>query len=166
MTSSGISATDIATVIAALSAAIAAIFAGIQILISRKDSRIGRRPYLAQDTNLSLGSDTKIRISISNDGVGPAKIISWDYTHNGKPIDDLQKYINNALPIVPKSVSIHSIKSGALIPALKNVVVLSLHFDKLDDNTLKNIITILDDVDLEIVYESLYKERFYLNSAQ
>ena len=146
-----------------------------QTNLIRKQQYMSVYPHLGL-TNFNSGS-LNYKYVLENEGVGPAFLKEIHIKEkNGQTHESLVAYVEGALP-VEDSIAIHysDLYAGRLIPAGEEIILFGLSDNgylksyNLPPNTVEGAETlrsILNDESLtiEIVYESIYGERWSINS--
>lgn len=136
-----------------------------QTNIMRDEQRLSVFPYLS--INRAQTGTPNFAIVLHNNGIGPAFVESVKVMYKGK---DYQMDLPNFLfKHVPEADSIdnlfHSnIYPGMLIPAGNKFNILEIDNSQEDSNKLLKLFGKLmkEDFDFEIIYRSIYKERWKL----
>lgn len=138
-----------------------------QTNLIRKQQYMSVFPYV---TMANYGGHTQnYKFIIENNGIGPAIIKSVSVTTKaGQKYDDIVDYVWAELDGISKdSVGFYyaNIKPGRLIPEGGLVEAIGLSDKKIESaNILANILN-SEDTDIDIIYESIYGEKWILTSA-
>jgi len=136
-----------------------------QTTLIHKQQRMSVFPNL-QIGNMGYGSKD-FAIILENTGVGPAIIESIKIQYKGKTFDmDLPSFLyeqTNKLDSIKLTYS--NVSPGQLIPAGRRVEILKATGGK--DNAVQLALALQSlresDMDMEIIYSSIYEERWLLN---
>ena len=139
-----------------------------QTNIMREQQRLSVLPYLS--INRSGTGTANFSIVMHNNGIGPAFVESTKVRYKGKEYDmDVPNFLYKH---VPEMDSIHqlyhsNIYSGMLIPAGKTLNILEIDNSIKDSNKLLKLFSRLlkEGFDFELVYKSIYNERWKLTGA-
>lgn len=83
-----------------------AYFSFVQADASRKMQRTETWPYVSYSTdNSSPEVKDEIAFSLSNDGVGPARLEEMEFTYDGKPVRDPLDFIKYCCAVAARSVT-------------------------------------------------------------
>ena len=141
-----------------------------QLNVSREQQRLSVLPYLSMG-NYYTGSPN-YKLVIQNDGIGPAFIESITVTYKGKKHEmDLISFLYEEFPQDLDSIpalSHSNIYKGMLIPAGHKIEHLSIQDSQ---KSADNLLVLLDKLDketfdFEIVYSSIYKEKWKLKIGE
>lgn len=155
---------EVATLIIA---AVALIFSVWQFAIQRRHNKLSVEPHLVVEGRWVKGD----RLSyLKNVGLGPAKILGHKFEHNGKEVpleiaDQLEHFADEFLG--PGFFSSgHSIEEGAVIEPGKSITLLALSWHDEHDpiHAKQSVIKLLENLTIEVLYESFYKEKLRLKS--
>ena len=143
-----------------------------QAKASRKHNELSVKPHLSLSNNIS-GQDSSISSEITNNGLGPAEIISYrfmldnedlDPSHINTPYTLAQSLFNSNLSTC--SISCGGFEPGLLFPANKSKLIFKA------DLTISMATTLVDEwerirgrLSIVIEYQSLYGEKFELQDV-
>jgi len=132
-----------------------------------EQQRLSVLPYL---TGINFASGTPdFAYVIENNGIGPAFIESVKVTYQGKTYEgDLYEFMvsNFRSEVDSLPATIHSnIFKGMMIPAGAKILHLQVNGSQKDTDRLMKLLRKLNEerMDFEIIYSSIYKERWRLN---
>jgi len=116
-----------------------------------------------QFTDASEG-DLIFRLGVRNSGLGPARILSFGFTHKGQPINstklrDVYTFINNLLHDVPSQITVNLIGPRYVIPKDEKHDVLVIRFRDINQEKAREALGRLGRLDVAVDFESMYGER-------
>ena len=139
-----------------------------QTNIMDKQSRLSALPYLmvAKSTNTA---EQKIQFTLVNQGVGPAIVESRKIIYKGKEYQkDLYEFMTQNIPALDtiEPLNWSNVYTGQAIPSNGKVVMIAVGGDQkrfdLFEHTVNTLLS--DDFYFEIVYTSIYGDRWKLSS--
>lgn len=138
-----------------------------QTAIIRQQQRLSVLPYLSFQNYGTGGANYKY--ALSNNGIGPAFIEKIYVTYKGKEYDlDLPLFLQKHTPESRqiKKVKHSNISAGNLIPAGKQINILEIDNSQTDASKMLLLLDKLkkEKLKLTIIYQSVYKERWRLES--
>ncbi len=140
----------------------------LQTNIIREQQRLSVLPYLYM-VNENSGLPT-YKFKLMNNGIGPAFIESVNVRYKGKTFNmDIPTFLYQNVPEMDSVYNVfHSnLVDGQLIPAGKEIAIFEVNNSIEDAEKLLKVMRQLNDegFDYEIVYKSIYEERWKLNSS-
>ncbi|WGF93987.1 hypothetical protein [Aequorivita marisscotiae] len=163
------------TIIGVFATIIAIIALGISIwqgIVTRNHNKLSVKPILHFTSGpLPYENDGNIvyQISIGNDGLGPAIIKSYKILYDSVEITSKEYGIHQASLIslaadkatykenIKREINGTSLGKGSIILPNNSIRLLSFRFVELDSIKRENIITNLYNIDIEIIYTSIYQ---------
>ncbi|MFK7933301.1 MAG: hypothetical protein AB8G22_07315 [Saprospiraceae bacterium] len=137
-----------------------------QTNIMREQQRLSVLPYLMIANE--NGQTPNHKLTLRNTGIGPAFIESVVITSKKKKYEmDLPTFLYTHVPEMDSinNLGYSNIFAGQLIPAEQVIPI--LEFDNSWED-VKKMLVILDELEIEIaiIYKSIYEERWLLSSAK
>ena len=137
-----------------------------QTNLMRKQQYLSVMPYLSVG-NYHMGL-ADYAILLENDGIGPAFIESTKITYNGKTYEtDFPSFLSQMIPAFDSIPNIlySNIRPGRMIPPGEEIKVLEVGNSQ---ESALQLLMLLDtlEYDFELVYSSIYKERWKLTNEQ
>ena len=134
-----------------------------QTNLMREQQRLSVLPYLGV-SNFNTGGPN-FKIILTNNGIGPAFIESIKIIYNGKTYkQDISSFLYKHIPETDSINNLYhsNIFEGLMIPAGETIPMLEINNSEDDAMKLLKLLTKLydKDLDFEIVYRSIYKERW------
>lgn len=132
-----------------------------QCILVRIHNRLSVKPYL--DITHSTYNDSSTSIKLSNVGLGPSIIDSYELSLDGKYVDtDLEgfKFVCNELGV--KSMCKERTLDNTDIIAADNTIYLfqvMTDADKIDDNSMEALLQLKQRVNIKINYSSIYGDK-------
>jgi len=138
-----------------------------QTNLTRKQNHLSILPYLALDSSINHYEGT-LELELKNLGIGPAIIESRKIFHEEKWLDvDFVDFFYEQYTLNDTTMSVlsSSISHGTAIPANESITLIKVFMskDKLPA-FLEWFEGIQDGMDYEVVYKSLYQEKWKLTS--
>lgn len=133
-----------------------------QAHLSRKHNKLSVLPHMAVHC---IEDEDTYRITLRNDGLGPATITKFNILckKNNTPIEgEADSLIVNAIGKVPhcQPLEIEAFSTPFVIPSNKEVILVTIKFDA---NEIANIDKHIEELlELQVTYQSIYKENFSL----
>ncbi|MCW8983096.1 MAG: hypothetical protein OQK13_03540 [Gammaproteobacteria bacterium] len=145
-------------------------FTAYQVIVTRRHNKISVRPHLAEssDRNRKPGEGV-LAFVVSNNGLGPAVIKKWEVLLDGEEInisdhDAAESVIRDLLKEKEFNFTIGTLGEGYVMPSNELKKVLIVHFKCKSDDDFNSVETSLNSLDLIIEYESMYGEKFKLDT--
>ena len=137
----------------------------------RQQQHLSVMPYLSISNSNTGGPNFKI--ILENNGVGPAFIESTAITYNDSTYEmDLPNFFYKFFPDRMDTIKniLHSnISKGNFIPAGRKINIFEVDNSMKDANAFLQLLIELseiEDLEYEIIYQSIYKERWSLKGDQ
>lgn len=164
MTIADLTAFEITTLIFA---ALALIFTIWQFATQRRHNKLSVEPHLVVEGSWGNGNR---RAYLKNVGLGPARILNYKFLHNDKEVpleitDQLEHFAEEFIGLGFYSTG-HAIEKGTVLEPGKSIslLVLSWHDDHDHIGAKQSVVRTLENLYLEVSYESFYKDRLKLES--
>jgi len=122
-------------------------------------------PYLSIG---NYGSQTKnFRYVLENKGIGPAVVKSIKVKHKDRPeFEDIATFVIKELSVVDSITYFYSnISPGRLISPDEKIEIIGNNDGKFSTSEIIYDIINDDDLDIEIIYESIYEESWKITNA-
>lgn len=138
-----------------------------QTNLMKQQAALSVLPYLSVTTSYSSDS---FRLSLINEGVGPAIIESKKIFFNGAEYEEeFNEFLKRHIPMLDTlpGISFGSIDYGTVLPSGEEIYLIAA-FDNFETiNLLAGTIQALGaaDLDFEIVYRSIYEERWKITDS-
>lgn len=137
----------------------------VQMNMEREQQRLSVQPYLST-YNQGYGT-ANYQLMLSNNGLGPAFVEDIEIIYKDSSYKmDLPTFLFESFPETKKlSMSHSNVSKGRLIRAGENVSIFRIKNSKDDAYSL---LYLLDTLDLKVnlIYQSLYKERWLLTTEE
>jgi len=159
--------------IAVIIASVAALFSGYQALLSRKHNRLSVKPHLTTSRyGVSDKDKYTLTFCLENNGLGPAIIFDYNVFFDDKKIGDNYNNKDLQLAIETKIQNQKNIRNNTIMtlglesafPSGRKETLLAIHVDKTLNFDEELYQKFLDRFDLEIIYKSIYNEKFSLST--
>lgn len=138
-----------------------------QTNLMKQQAALSVLPFLSVSTSYSSNS---FQLTLINEGVGPAIIESRKIFHEGEVYDEeFHEYIRRHIPYLDtlSGISYGSIDYGSVVPAGEEIYLVAAFESQESIELLASKVEELDNssLDFEIVYRSIYEERWKITSS-
>lgn len=136
-----------------------------QTRLMQKQATLSVLPYLSVSSSYNTGDDPSFKLVLINEGVGPAIIESRKVFFEGREYDEeFFEFLNRQLPELDsmENISHASFGYGTILPPGEDLYLIAGFNDRQVVDYLAFSLNNLNekDLDYEIVYRSIYGERW------
>ncbi len=150
--------------------ALVALFVAVwEVVSSRKHNRLSVKPELVFSAD-SHEDDAKFAFSILNTGLGPARIVSFQYLFDRTPLRDTHPNTLRAHVEALFKTESHRLHAGRLNPGHMMAPndkqeIIGVEFRDLAREQVKRVLKEMERYDCVVVYESLYGDKDTLDTS-
>lgn len=142
-----------------------------QTKLMQKQAKLSVLPYLSVSSSYNTGDEPSFKLILINEGVGPAIIESRKVFYKGEEYDvDFFDFLAQQIPGLDstENISHASFNYGSILPAGEDLYLIAAFGDRGTVDFLAASLQEMntEDLDYEIVYRSIYGERWKVTNAR